>query len=64
MNRPRAVTTSPPFEPGWRSCAESTKELSLEGRTAFHQLLVAVSRQMFKEILSLIARLQAPPVPA
>ena len=30
----------------------------------FQMVEVAVSRQMFREILSLIARLRAPPVPA
>ena len=31
---------------------------------AFQMAEVAVSRRMFQEILSLIARLRAPPVPA
>jgi hypothetical protein len=32
--------------------------------TTFQMAEVAVPRQMFREILSLIARLRAPPVPA
>jgi DDE family transposase len=34
------------------------------GRYVFQMAEVAVSRQMFQQILSLIARLRAPPAPA
>jgi len=34
------------------------------GQLTFQMAEVAVSRQMFQEILSLIARMRAPPAPA
>ena len=47
-----------------KSGSHENSPLEEEGFATFQMAEVAVPRQMFQEILSLIARLRAPPAPA